>query len=81
MIGVDLYLYAYLRRYRPEAALGRPVHVEVEEQTSVAKLLDRVGIPRTNRLLVFINGVSARDEDVLAAGDRVAVFPPIAGGV
>jgi sulfur carrier protein ThiS len=80
VISVEVYLYAYLRRYRPEAELGSPVLVTVEEQTAVGQLLDSLGIPREVRHVVFVNGIIQREEYFLHTGDRIAVFPPLAGG-
>lgn len=80
MIEVEVYLYAYLRRYCPETELGRPLLLTVEEDTSIGQLLERLGIPRESRRIVFVNGVMQGDDYALRAGDRLAVFPPIAGG-
>lgn len=80
VITVEVYLYAYLRRYRPEVDLGSPVHVTVEEQTAVGQLLDSLGIPREVRHVVFVNGIIQHEDYALNKGDRIAVFPPLAGG-
>jgi sulfur-carrier protein len=79
-IAVELCLYAYLRRYLPEAKLGEGTPLDVDEGTTLTALLDTVGIPREARGVVFVNGVVEREDRSLAAGDRIAVFPPIAGG-
>jgi molybdopterin converting factor small subunit len=80
VIEVELYLYAYLRRYAPETQLGQPLCLRVEENTPVGQVLDRLGIPKEARQTVFVNGVSQAEGYVLAAGDRIAVFPAVAGG-
>lgn len=80
MIEVELYLYAYLRRYCPGTELGQPVLLTVDENTAVGQLLDRLEIPRESRQVVFVNGVLQPEDCLLSAGDRIAVFPPLAGG-
>jgi sulfur-carrier protein len=79
-IAVELCLYAYLRRYLPDAKLGEGTRLEVDEHTTLGALLDAFSIPREARGVVFVNGVVEREDPSLAEGDRIAVFPPIAGG-
>lgn len=54
--------------------------MEVGEGTTIQGLLDRLDIPPDIPKLIFLNGTHARADTVLKDGDRVGVFPPIAGG-
>lgn len=47
---------------------------------TVAALLDGLGLPRGAVGLVLVNGLHATFGSTLAAGDEVAVFPPLGGG-
>ena len=48
--------------------------------TTVAALIENLGIPRSDVKLVFVNGRKADAETVLTGGDRVGLFPPVGGG-
>jgi molybdopterin converting factor subunit 1 len=67
-------------------ALGAPnVALSVDEGATVADLLARLAqLPGAERLppspLVAVNQRYARGDQRLAAGDEVAVIPPVAGG-
>jgi sulfur carrier protein ThiS len=77
---IHLRLFASLGRYAPpgEGTEGR--EVTLAEGATVGSLLERLGIPAGVVKLVFVNGVHATADTVLRNGDRVGVFPPVAGG-
>lgn len=80
MTTIDLALFAYLSEYQPDGEGGRhPRTLEIEDGTTIADLIARLGLPDEPRV-VFINGRHAPDEHVLAEGERLAIFPPVAGG-
>lgn len=54
--------------------------MELREGTKVRELLEQLKIPIDSVKLVFLNGVHARGDENLNDGDRVGVFPPVAGG-
>ncbi len=73
-------LYATLRKYRSETGVGEPVILQVPDGTLLADLLARLGVPESEVKTAFVNN-RRRDEDYqLRDGDRVAFFPPVAGG-
>jgi len=81
MIEVEVRLYATLRRYCPELKAGAPLALNLEKGTTVRRLLeDKLGIPTEVVKAVFVNGVAQGPDHVLAKGDRVGIFPPVAGG-
>ena len=67
-------------------ALGGPsVRLSLDDGATVADLLGRLAeLPGAERLppapMVAVNQRYARPADVLAAGDEVAIIPPVAGG-
>ena len=74
-MNVELNLYASLARSVP-----RTGPVEVGENTTILGLLRRLGVPMEKVKIVFLNGLHASGEEILRDGDRVGVFPPVAGG-
>ena len=81
VIRVEVRLYATLRKYQPERKVGEALVCKLAEGTILQKLLEKeLGIPPGEVKTVFVNGVSRSSDYVLADGDRVGIFPPIAGG-
>jgi molybdopterin synthase sulfur carrier subunit len=76
---IELRLYASLSRYMPERWKSSPV-VEIPEDMTVKELLETVEVPLDAVKVIFINGLHAGESDLLHDGDRVGVFPPVAGG-
>ncbi|MFA5844845.1 MAG: MoaD/ThiS family protein [Coriobacteriia bacterium] len=77
---VDIALFATLARYQPDGAGGRHARpFELAEGTTVADVAASLALPDEPRV-VFVNGRHAEETTVLRDGDRLAVFPPVAGG-
>jgi sulfur-carrier protein len=77
---IDLKLYASLSRHMPGQIGVSETFLEVEEGSTVRSLLEGLQVPVYAVKLVFVNGVHAGLGEVLKEGDRVGVFPPVAGG-
>ncbi|MBW2064460.1 MAG: MoaD/ThiS family protein [Deltaproteobacteria bacterium] len=78
---VRVNLYASLAKYTPEGSPGADSGiVDVEEGTTVRGLLSGLNIPEGAVKMVFLNGAYAKGDEVLKEGDRIGVFPPVAGG-
>ncbi len=84
MPRVEVKLHAMLRDRLPPGSRGTTAYLEMPEATTVQAVLDRLDIPPEWRQLVVLN-----DEEVapdqwptsrLQDGDRLSVFPPLAGG-
>jgi molybdopterin converting factor small subunit len=84
-VKVEVRLFAGLREKLPAALRGRAT-VELAEGASLQDLLDELAIEPRMAQMVLVNGVqsprdpAARAAQRLAAGDTVAIFPPVAGG-
>lgn len=77
---VNLALFAYLSKFQPDGEGGRhPRELELPEGASIGDVVNLLGLPDQPRV-VFVNGRHAPDEQELADGDRLAIFPPVAGG-
>jgi sulfur carrier protein ThiS len=77
---IHLALFAYLSQYQPDGQGGchaRPI--DVSDGGTVGELVARLGLPDGPRV-VFVNGRHAADDQPLSDGDRLAIFPQIAGG-
>jgi len=78
---IEVKLYASLGRYMPQAALEKEKnYLEVGEGTTIKALLQNLEVPLETVKLIFLNGIHAKDNEVLKDGDRLGVFPPVAGG-
>jgi len=77
---IDLALFASLSQFQPDGQGGRHARpLEIAQGTSVAALIAELGLPDEPRV-VFVNGKHAPEDYALAEGDRLAIFPPVAGG-
>ncbi|MDT7929840.1 MULTISPECIES: sulfur carrier protein ThiS [unclassified Tepidimonas] len=81
---ITLKLFATLGDYLPAGARFNQVELDVPEGSTVQALIERYQLPPRLVHLVLVNGVfvppADRAQRALAAGDVVAVWPPIAGG-
>ena len=78
---IEVKLYASLAQYGPEESVGKPPQaMEVAEGTTIKELLKVLTVPAEAVKVVFLNGIHAKGDEVLKEGDRVGVFPPVAGG-
>jgi MoaE-MoaD fusion protein len=82
VIQLEVRLFATLK----ERAGQQRVRVELEEPASVANLLTTLGAeipalaPALDSVLIAVNREFAFPDYLLAAGDEVALFPPVSGG-
>jgi molybdopterin synthase sulfur carrier subunit len=78
---IEVKLYASLGRYMPQAGLEKGQnYLEVGEGTTIKALLENLKVPLETVKLIFLNGIHAKDNEVLKDRDRLGVFPPVAGG-
>jgi len=78
---VELNLFASLARYAPDKTGGHGHHIiDVAEGTTIIGLLDHLKLPIDKIRMIFLNGLHATGDEVLREGDRIGVFPPVAGG-
>ena len=79
-MNIDIALFAYLSDYQPDGLGGRsPRAFTLDDGTSVDAVIASLGLPDEPRI-VFLNGRHAEEPDILHEGDRLAIFPPVAGG-
>jgi sulfur carrier protein ThiS len=54
--------------------------MEVSNGTTIRGLLKQLKVPKKQIKVIFLNGIHAKDGDILKEGDRVGIFPAVAGG-
>jgi molybdopterin synthase sulfur carrier subunit len=77
---VDVRLFATLQSYLPAGARGDCASLELPPGATVGDVMASLNIPRDVACLIVVNGHDADPEQVLVAGDELAMFPPLAGG-
>jgi molybdopterin converting factor small subunit len=79
-----LKLYASLSEFLPSGAIDNKASIEVTDSDSVARIFEKFHLPERLVHLVLINGVYIEPEDrphrILAPGEVLAIWPPVAGG-
>ena len=80
IMKIKLNLYASLAEYLPDRARGNPNVLELPEGTTIRQLIEQLRIPLDTPRIIFLNGAHAPLEDFLKDGDRLGMFPPLAGG-
>ncbi len=77
---VEVRLYATLRKYASTVRPGEPLSLEMPTGTTLGGLLAQLGIPAEELKTAFVNNLRREEDYLLQEGDRVALFPPVAGG-
>jgi sulfur carrier protein ThiS len=77
-VQVEVHLHAELVRLAPDSR-GLLI-VDVPEGARVADLLEQLALGKQRRIIVGLNGESARLDQELTAGARIDLLTPIAGG-
>jgi molybdopterin converting factor small subunit len=79
MIDIELRLYGDLRQYL-DVELGTGYNLEVEDGSTIRSVIVSLGIPIDAPKIIFVNGRDRELDDILFENDRLAIFPPVAGG-
>jgi molybdopterin converting factor small subunit len=77
---IEVHLFALLDRYLPVGSEGDSVSLDVPPGTTVRDVVESLKIPDELSCLTVINGRDAPPEQILAPGDVLSMFPPLAGG-
>lgn len=79
-MNVDVSLFAYLSQYQPDGLGGRTARpFELADDATVGDVVAILRLPNEPRIMM-LNGRHAEDDSALHDGDRLAIFPPVAGG-
>ena len=77
---IEMNLYASLSRYAPDRGSRKRFLMEITEGTKIRDLLAQLKVPKDAVKILFINGVHANGDTIVKDGDRLGIFPPVAGG-
>ncbi len=81
---ITLELYASLMKFLPPDSSMHATELEVTEEFTLNNLIDQMDIPREQAHIVLVNGGfkcgDDRDQPCFKPGDKVAIWPPVAGG-
>ncbi|OGL43225.1 MAG: hypothetical protein A2W05_04145 [Candidatus Schekmanbacteria bacterium RBG_16_38_10] len=80
MSEIELRVYANLKKYIPDLDLKDGKKVSINNGITIQELLNQFGIPERETKILIVNGIHADLDQKLKDGDRVAIFPPVAGG-
>jgi molybdopterin converting factor small subunit len=79
-VKVDVALFAYLSDHQPDGLGGRHARAfDLADGTTVSDVIGELKLPNQPRI-VFVNNRHAAEGSPLHDGDRLAIFPPVAGG-
>src|SRR2546430_14896615 len=79
-LKVEVRLFASFLTYLPAPDPQGAVTLDVPKGSTVDDVARRLRIPSDLARVVLVNGQDAEPGRPLAAGDVIAVFPPLAGG-
>ena len=67
-------------RYPQGIHAGALLDIELPKESTLADLVDHLGLPRKKVRVVFVNGRAQQLDYILTPGDEIGIFPPIGGG-
>lgn len=78
-------LFASLQDYLPvEAKRDNALALDIADGTTIQQVIERFGLPQKTCHLVLVDGnfvpPAERTTRILAHGETLAIWPPIAGG-
>ncbi len=84
MPRIEIKLYAMLRSRLPAGSQGVTGALAIDEAATVESVLDALAVPTELRQVVVLNDQEVEPDRRAATrlrdGDRLSVFPPVAGG-
>jgi molybdopterin converting factor small subunit len=73
-------LFATLRKYHPNKLEPGAFQLDVPVGITIAELLAILKIPAGQAKQAFVSNRQRKGDYVLQDGERIGIFPPIAGG-
>lgn len=77
---VKVMLFGHHARLLPPGTSGNATSVELRKGSTIADVLDVLGVPPDGRSYVQLNGSREEPSAALADGDEVRVIVPLGGG-
>jgi molybdopterin converting factor small subunit len=79
-MAIEVKLFATLRDYLPVGSGRFSCTMEIDGQTQIHDILSKLKIPDEIPMIILVNGIHGKKEQILKDGDVVSIFPPVAGG-
>lgn len=76
---IEVHLFASLKGHASHLFEEGP-WIDLPEGATLREVLDRIALPKGAYKLIFKNGLHAEETSLLQEGDRIGIFPPVAGG-
>ena len=76
---VDVALFASLSGFHTHEGQGHTRQYDLAPGTTITDVISFLGLPDQPRI-VFVGGIHAEETAELHAGERLAIFSPVAGG-
>lgn len=73
---IQICLFANLKSFTPNDSDNYPI----APGATVRDVMERIGVPLEITKIIFIDGKKGTIDQVLTGGERIGVFPPVAGG-
>ena len=80
MTTVEVRLYANLQKYFPNLKNGEAKPLTLQDGANLGDLITLLKVPRDKINMVIVNAKHQTEDYILKPGDRVGIFPLIAGG-
>jgi len=77
---VELRVFGDLRRYVEVMEIGESQALSLDDGSTVKDILIQLGIPEADAKIILVNGRGKKIDGELKDGDRLAIFPAVAGG-
>lgn len=77
---VSVHLFGQLNPAHPEDGIRAGMSLMLEPGARAADIIEFLKVPPAKPIMIFINNRHAEAETELAEGDRVSLFPVVAGG-
>ena len=77
---VEVHLFATLEHYLPPGGRGGVAIVDVPDGSTASDVASSLGIPTGFERVLLVNGKEASADRMLAPGDVLHLYPPLAGG-
>ncbi|UMZ74233.1 MoaD/ThiS family protein [Natranaerofaba carboxydovora] len=56
------------------------VKINKNKNTNIKELIEFIGLPTQDVKFIIVNGRNVDGNYILQEGDRISIFPPVAGG-
>jgi sulfur-carrier protein len=73
---IQICLFASLKMFTPKD----PDNYPIVSGTTVRDAMEQIGVPLDVTKIIFVDGKKGTLDQALTGGERVAIFPPVAGG-